>query len=528
MRKIALITLATAMVLVITGCPPTPAPPLTVQFTDGRPNLEVTASRTIISCQDVAVKSCDGWELIDLTYNPSFNDGAKNGNWCSYSLCDGDANWTLLFAVIPLAAETWNIINNFNIDVDVNTGCSIDPIPVDELVQSATATYSNGDREIELTVKNPCFTGGEGEGEVCRSETKGTISVVFNATEQYVDVDHHYDSCPSYLYVGMDNNQEPERQGVRVCVGEEMCNVETEAYTYGNLRFNLKPQIHGATEANLFLIAFDFDRPNTEEPEGGFYWAYLPSWEIYVNGIIIPTPTDGKINLSLPAPPNFVLTTSVEGQGTATGAGTYNTGTQVTVTATAATGWHFDHWTGDLSGSVNPTSMVMNTNKSVTAVFVQDDQPPVNAAIVEFTSDGTSGTMRINPGSLTLRQITADASAQYLPEGADFPNIKYFGVEIVNLPSPYWYLRELSSGTMTADSWSTIITLDGVGTDSAGLAKPKVPLANWASGKAIPVYTLYSVPGRIFSLNTGVNCGKLNGQIMAVDTTGFIWPYEKG
>ena len=49
----------------------------------------------------------------------------------------------------------------------------------------------------------------------------------------------------------------------------------------------------------------------------------------------------------------------------------YPPGTDVALTATAAEGWNFSHWEGDLSGSDNPTSIRMDTHKTVTAVFIE-------------------------------------------------------------------------------------------------------------------------------------------------------------
>ncbi len=49
----------------------------------------------------------------------------------------------------------------------------------------------------------------------------------------------------------------------------------------------------------------------------------------------------------------------------------YPIGTEVRVTATPAKGYRFDHWSGDLSGSANPTTMVMDSPKNVTAIFVE-------------------------------------------------------------------------------------------------------------------------------------------------------------
>jgi pectate disaccharide-lyase len=49
--------------------------------------------------------------------------------------------------------------------------------------------------------------------------------------------------------------------------------------------------------------------------------------------------------------------------------GIYNSGTEVSLTATANTGHTFSSWSGDLSGTVNPNTIIMNGDKSVTANF---------------------------------------------------------------------------------------------------------------------------------------------------------------
>ncbi|GEM_PF-2922655 len=48
---------------------------------------------------------------------------------------------------------------------------------------------------------------------------------------------------------------------------------------------------------------------------------------------------------------------------------TYDSSTSVQLTATPALGFHFLNWTGDLTGSENPATIVMNGNKTVTANF---------------------------------------------------------------------------------------------------------------------------------------------------------------
>jgi len=69
----------------------------------------------------------------------------------------------------------------------------------------------------------------------------------------------------------------------------------------------------------------------------------------------------------------FSLTTSVNpsagGVVTPSGTNWYNSGQTVSVSASANAGYSFSNWSGDLSGSTNPASLVMTRPKNVTANF---------------------------------------------------------------------------------------------------------------------------------------------------------------
>ena len=58
--------------------------------------------------------------------------------------------------------------------------------------------------------------------------------------------------------------------------------------------------------------------------------------------------------------------------GTVTGAGTYDGQSIAVVTATPNPGYIFQRWSGWATGIINPTSVVMNADKSVTALFAPD------------------------------------------------------------------------------------------------------------------------------------------------------------
>lgn len=79
---------------------------------------------------------------------------------------------------------------------------------------------------------------------------------------------------------------------------------------------------------------------------------------------------------SVPAP-RYTLTTSVEPSPSAGGVtrspdkAYYDSGEPVTLTAIAASGYRFVSWSGDVTGTSPTIQTIMNTNKTVTAIFEQ-------------------------------------------------------------------------------------------------------------------------------------------------------------
>ena len=71
---------------------------------------------------------------------------------------------------------------------------------------------------------------------------------------------------------------------------------------------------------------------------------------------------------------DYTLTVTTEGQGDVTWdlPGPYHYGDRVTLTATPESGWNFVAWSGDLVGSVNPVTIVMDGNKTINATFEED------------------------------------------------------------------------------------------------------------------------------------------------------------
>jgi hypothetical protein len=105
------------------------------------------------------------------------------------------------------------------------------------------------------------------------------------------------------------------------------------------------------------------------------------------SGIVVLASTSShywwnRLDIDAPPPPMYTVSTSVVGQGTVTldpPSGPYVVGTVVTATATPADGWQFDGWSGDLSGTANPASLVVEGPRQVTATFKElpPDPDPV-------------------------------------------------------------------------------------------------------------------------------------------------------
>jgi len=77
--------------------------------------------------------------------------------------------------------------------------------------------------------------------------------------------------------------------------------------------------------------------------------------------------------LGLPAV-EYTLTVTTAGSGSVAKVpdqASYQAGASVQLTATASPGWSFSGWIGDLSGSTNPASVTMDSNKQITATFTQ-------------------------------------------------------------------------------------------------------------------------------------------------------------
>jgi Divergent InlB B-repeat domain/Bacterial Ig domain/Domain of unknown function (DUF5060)/Secretion system C-terminal sorting domain/Carbohydrate binding domain len=99
------------------------------------------------------------------------------------------------------------------------------------------------------------------------------------------------------------------------------------------------------------------------------------------------------------ATPTYNLTVSATNGSVIPGSGSYAEGSVVQLEAKANLGYKFSSWGGNLSGSVNPTSITMSSNKSVTANFVATPTYTLNVS-------GTNGSVSFAPMGGTYNEGT--------------------------------------------------------------------------------------------------------------------------
>ncbi|MBN2376896.1 MAG: hypothetical protein JXD22_10870, partial [Sedimentisphaerales bacterium] len=76
---------------------------------------------------------------------------------------------------------------------------------------------------------------------------------------------------------------------------------------------------------------------------------------------------------------------------------TYNPGETVTLQATASSGYHFTGWSGNLTGAINPTTVTMDAEKSVTANFAVNAPPIADAGPDQTVTDSDgNGSEQVN------------------------------------------------------------------------------------------------------------------------------------
>ncbi len=99
--------------------------------------------------------------------------------------------------------------------------------------------------------------------------------------------------------------------------------------------------------------------------------------------------------------PLYTFTIEVQGQGAVAydpmHPGNNPPGTRVTITPRPASGWHFDHWEGAISGDAVPAVFILNSDVTIIAVFVEIPPPPPPQSYNLQTWVSGQGTLTLDP-----------------------------------------------------------------------------------------------------------------------------------
>jgi uncharacterized repeat protein (TIGR02543 family) len=160
----------------------------------------------------------------------------------------------------------------------------------------------------------------------------------------------------------------------------------------------------------------------------------------------------------------YTLTITTSGSGSVTknpNQATYTYGTNVTLTANANMGWTFASWSGDASGTTNPTTVNMTGNKAVTASFTQN----VYTLTINIIGSGTVS--KNNTGILhygDVVQLTANPST-----GWSFDHWSDNLTGSVN-PSALTITGNMFvTATFTQNIYTLSVTVDPVGSGTVNL-----------------------------------------------------------
>jgi uncharacterized repeat protein (TIGR02543 family) len=215
-------------------------------------------------------------------------------------------------------------------------------------------------------------------------------------------------------------------------------------------------------------------------------------------------------------PQTFTLTVSTTGSGSGsvslspTG-GTYASGTVVTLTATPATGSSFSGWSGDLSGSSNPTNITMGSEKSVAANFT------AQLCTVSLIQVG-QGTATISPSGKHAYGSTINLVASQSVSGWVFEGWSSDASVVVANPLSLSTTATVDgsgnvTATFTQSQYTLIVT---IGPSAGGTVSPSVsPPYHYGD-----VVTLTESPSAGYSFSAWSGDGTGTGSTRSVNVTG--------
>ncbi|PIS40359.1 MAG: hypothetical protein COT32_00140 [Candidatus Nealsonbacteria bacterium CG08_land_8_20_14_0_20_36_22] len=125
--------------------------------------------------------------------------------------------------------------------------------------------------------------------------------------------------------------------------------------------------------------------------------------------VVTPVQDTATITVNQPTS-TYTLSINQTGSGSVTknpNQSSYASGTTVTLTATAAAGYTFSSWSGDLTGTTNPATITMNSNKTITANFAQLSGTIVTVSSASGAAGATNIAVPITVSGLGAQKVYA-------------------------------------------------------------------------------------------------------------------------
>lgn len=117
----------------------------------------------------------------------------------------------------------------------------------------------------------------------------------------------------------------------------------------------------------------------------------------------------------------------------------YDSGAVVQLTAIPNSGYHFVNWSGDLTGNLNPTTIIMNSNKNVTANFA------INQYLI-FASAGPNGS--ISPSGNVYVNYGDSITFTFIPSTGYHVDSVFVNNVFIGNPTSYKFVNVTNDNTI--------------------------------------------------------------------------------
>jgi uncharacterized repeat protein (TIGR02543 family) len=306
-------------------------------------------------------------DVVQLTASPDI--GWSFSNWAGD--LTGSTNPTSLTITGDMAVTAYFTQNQYTLAI------TIDPVAGGSVAAVPTGPYYYGDVVTLTATQNTGYTFDHWSGDASGSNVVTTVTMDGNKA-----VTAHFTLSQYSLTITVDPS-----------AGGSVGAVPAPPYYYGDV----------VTLTATASTGYIFD-----------YWSGDASGS---NPVTTVTMDGNKAVIAHFTHIEYALTVSIDpdmgGTVSAVPGGPYYYGDIVTLTAAANTGYTFDHWSGDASGTNLVTTVTMNDNKAVAAHFTQ------NVYTLTINLDpGTGGSVTAAPEPPyhydDIVKLTATASTGYM------------------------------------------------------------------------------------------------------------------